>query len=113
MIVGQNRIRNLIETSNLDNFPNSLIISGEKGSGKHTICDLISSKLNLQVIDISEKLTQEMIDEIYTRVEPYIYVITSDKLNVKNQNSILKSKLSFLQSPNLTKFFKASLIIMP
>ena len=95
MIVGQNRIRNLIETSNLDNFPNSLIISGEKGSGKHTVCNLISSKLNLQVIDISEKLTQEMIDEIYTRVEPYIYVITSDKLNIKNQNSILK----FLEEP--------------
>ena len=43
MIVGQNKIRSLIETSNLDNFPNSLIISGERGSGKHTICDLISS----------------------------------------------------------------------
>ena len=36
-----------------------------------------------------------MIDEIYTRVEPYIYVITSDKLNAKNQNSILK----FLEEP--------------
>ena len=43
MIVGQNKIRSLIETSNLDNFPNSLIISGERGSGKNTICDLISS----------------------------------------------------------------------
>ena len=63
-MIGQNKIKNLIETSSLDNFPNSLILLGEKGSGKHTICDLISDKLNLQIIDISEKLTQEMIDEI-------------------------------------------------
>ena len=94
-MIGQNKIKNLIETSSLDNFPNSLILLGEKGSGKHTICDLISDKLNLQIIDISEKLTQEMIDEIYTRVEPYIYIISDEKLTIKNQNSILK----FLEEP--------------
>ena len=68
---------------------------GKRSSGKHTICDLISDKLNLQIIDISEKLTQEMIDEIYTRVEPYIYIIINEKLTIKNQNSILK----FLEEP--------------
>ena len=94
-MIGQKKIKNLIETSSLDNFPNSLILLGEKGSGKHTICDLISDKLNLQIIDISEKLTQEMIDEIYTRVEPYIYIISDEKLTIKNQNSILK----FLEEP--------------
>lgn len=94
-MIGQEKILSMINNSTLDTFPNSLILLGEKGSGKHSLTNLISEHLHLQIVDISEKLTQEMIDEIYMKPEPYIYVISSDKLNIKNQNSILK----FLEEP--------------
>lgn len=94
-MIGQENLFVQLEQTTLDTFPNSLILLGEKGCGKHLFVDSISKHLNLDVIDITEKLTQEMIDEIYLKVEPHIYIISSEKLNVKNQNSILK----FLEEP--------------
>lgn len=95
MIVGQEKICNLIDKATLDTFPRSLMLVGPRGGGKHLICEYISSKLDLQSLDITETLTQDSIEEIYERVQPYLYLIRINEISIKEENTILK----FLEEP--------------
>lgn len=100
MIVGQDRIIKLIDSISLDDMPRSLIIEGYKGSGKHLVCDYISKHLNIPILDITNNLDNESIENYYLRSEPYLYIIDGNKLTTKNQNSILK----FLEEPLKNSF---------
>lgn len=95
MIIGQDRLLKFIDNLSLDSMPRSLIIEGYEGSGKHLICDYLSKHLKLTLLDITEHLDTESIDSYYMRSEPYLYLIDSGKLTIKNQNTILK----FLEEP--------------
>ena len=95
MILGQEKICFNIDNLTLDTFPRSLMLVGLKGSGKHLIVDYISKKFNLSVIDITTSLDQESIEELYNRVEPYLYIIRTSELTVKDENTILK----FIEEP--------------
>lgn len=95
MITGQEKICNLIEKSTLDTFPRSLILVGPSGAGKHLICNEISLKFGLHIFDITEMLDLTTIDEIYQKVEPFIYTIRLNEISIKEENVILK----FLEEP--------------
>lgn len=95
MIQGQEKLCNLINKMTVDEFPRSLMLVGPRGSGRHLLIDYIANKFNLQVIDITTMLTQEYIEELYNRVEPYIYIINANSLSVKEENTILK----FVEEP--------------
>lgn len=95
MIVGQDTILNKIDKLSLDRFPRSLLLIGPEGSGKHLITDYIIDKLKLPCVDITETLNLETIEDISLKVEPYIYLIDASKINVKEENVILK----FLEEP--------------
>jgi replication-associated recombination protein RarA len=99
-MIGQDRIINKIENITISSLPHSLILLGDKGSGRHTIVSLIADKLNLTVIDITNDITQETIENAYFRSEPYIYLIDSDNITVKQENMILK----FLEEPLKNSF---------
>ena len=90
MIAGQERICSFIDSSTLDEFPRSLMLIGERGSGKHLICSYISNKFNLECLDISELISLELIEQINERVTPYLYIIKINSLTVKEENTILK-----------------------
>ena len=79
-IKGQDSILRLIDSQTTSTFPNSLILLGEKGGGKHLICQYIADKLNLTAVTLSDNLSQELIEELYTRVEPYLYIIEEEIL---------------------------------
>ena len=95
MILGQEKLCAQIDNLTMDEFPRSLMLVGAKGSGKHLIVDYIANKFKLIVRDISETLNLETIQELYNRVEPYLYIIDSKELDVKKENVILK----FLEEP--------------
>lgn len=94
-IIGQDKILKKIDKLNVSTFPRSLLLVGEKGSGKHLISSYISNKLELEMIDISNDISQELIDMIYLQVEPRIYLIDTSLISVKDENTILK----FLEEP--------------
>lgn len=95
MIQGQEKICEKVNRLTLDKFPRSLMLVGAYGSGKHMIVDYISKKFNLQVIDITKNLDKDSIEELYDRVEPYLYIIRANELSVKDENTILK----FIEEP--------------
>lgn len=95
MIKGQEKICNQVDSLTLDQLPRSLMLVGARGSGKHLIVDYIATRFNLTVLDITTSLNQEYIEELYNRVEPYIYIIKANELSVKEENAILK----FIEEP--------------
>lgn len=95
MIIGQKKLLDFIDKHNLSTFPRTIMLEGELGSGRHMICQYIADKFNLEIEDISDILTYDKIEEINLRIRPYIYIIDSSKLTVKNENTILK----FLEEP--------------
>lgn len=91
----QEKLNSLIKDLTLDTLPRSLLLLGEYGCGKRTLVKDISSKLNIQIEDITEELSLETIDRINSSVFPTIYTIDSTKITVKEENVILK----FLEEP--------------
>lgn len=101
MIIGQKKLLSSLSSFNLDNFPRSLLLVGEKGSGKHVIADYIAKNiLNLPLIDISEIISEEIIDNIYLSANPSIYFINVDIIPEKSQNTLLK----LLEEPLLNTY---------
>lgn len=95
MVTGQEKICNRIASLTIDSFPRSLMLVGPRGSGKHLLCTEIAQKFKLLTRDITKELTLENIEEMYNRVEPYLYVISINSISVKEENTILK----FLEEP--------------
>ena len=89
-MIGQDKLIDKINNINMDNLPHSLILLGDKGSGRHTIFNMIVDKMQLPFFDITDKLSQELIDEIYLKIEPIIYLINIDDISLRESNMILK-----------------------
>lgn len=97
-MIGQKYLQNILSSFELDTFPRSLILVGDKGAGKHTYCNLIKERLEstskipiqLDIVDITNNINLEYIEEINVRVEPSIYIIDASKISIREQNVILK-----------------------
>lgn len=100
-MLGQDRLLSLIDSYTIDTFPNSFILLGEYGSGRHTILNSISTKFNLQNKDITDSINYETIEDIKITPIPSLFVIDISKINIKEQNIILK----ILEEPNKNIFF--------
>lgn len=91
-MIGQNEL-----IQNIDNliinkkFPHSIILEGKKGCGKHTLINYIADKLNLSIIDLTNKIEQQILDEIALSPSTTIYTINGDKITTKQQNMLLKT----------------------
>lgn len=93
--IGQKSLLNTVDNYTLDSMPRTILLEGLKGSGKHSIVNRIASNLNLEVKDISTSINMETIDEINSSTVPFIYIIDTQMLTLKNENVILK----FLEEP--------------
>ena len=94
-MAGQELLLNRIDNYNLDSFPRSVILLGEKGSGRHTIAEYISLKLHIEKVEIRTPVSYEDIEQFLTRPQPYLYLFDASLLSIKQQNVILK----FLEEP--------------
>lgn len=97
-IIGQtkliNNINNLICNKKLSH---TILILGDYGSGKHTLANYIADKMYLNITDITNAISDEVIAEINAKTYSSIYLIDLDKINEKQQNIILK----FIEEPNI------------
>jgi predicted AAA+ superfamily ATPase len=75
-MVGQVNLINKLKSYTIDSFPQTLLLTGEKGSGKHSLVrEVISPHLKLDIIDITDNISFDYILEIQLRVIPSIYLI--------------------------------------
>jgi len=88
---------NLIEKLNnftYETLPQTIMFVGKKGCGKHTVINMLSTKFNVEIKNISNKLNYEQVIEYNLNVNPCFYLIDK-KLNINEQNSLLK----FIEEP--------------
>jgi hypothetical protein len=79
----------------MDTMPRTVLLLGDMGCGKHSLIEYIGRRFNLEIEDISDDISLEVIDKITMRGSPKIYTINVAKLTTKNENVILK----FLEEP--------------
>ena len=90
-MVGQENLINKLKSYTIDTFPRTIMLAGEKGIGKHTLAMLIRNEIiKLPLIDITNTLESEYIDEIYRNPNPCIYMIDMSEMTEKSQNLLLK-----------------------
>lgn len=95
-IIGQDRLLDRIDLLDFDSVPRTLLINGLcEGAGEHLVASYIAEHLRLPVDEITDKLSAELISDIYLKPEPVVYIIDTVKLSIKDQNVILK----FIEEP--------------
>lgn len=94
-MIGQERLLQLLDNYTIKTFPRSSLFVGPKGCGKHTVVKYISSKLKIDVVDITEIFSKDVIDQLYQEVNCKIYLLDLTSLDVRKQNIFLK----FLEEP--------------
>ena len=79
-------------TSLKENFPNYVILLGEEGSGRHTLTHFISKNFlhNYPVEEITDKIDLDIINEMYVRSSPCIYLMDFSLIDERKQNMLLK-----------------------
>lgn len=95
-MIGQKNLLEKLNKYSIDTFPRTILLLGEKGSGKHLIVNYIKENIvKLPIIDLTEILSYETLDNIYRKPNPIIYLINLSNLTEKNQNVLLK----FIEEP--------------
>ena len=79
-IFGLDYLTSKFDSYTLDTLPHSILIIGKEGSGKHVISKYLSDKFNLNLLDISDNLSDELIDNIYRDVSPRFYLVDLRKI---------------------------------
>lgn len=99
-MIGQEKIISKLFSYSLDKLPRTIMLLGERGCGKHTLVNEVSTHFNLEIEDITNSLNLETINDIYTRPLPKFYLIDTTLINEKQQNVILK----FLEEPSKSTY---------
>ncbi len=99
-MIGQLSLQNRILNFTYETLPQTIILEGPSGCGKHTIVQLIAKQLNLPCEDITLQISYDTLLNLYITTQPTIYIIdinlasTSKKI-LNLQNAILK----FIEEP--------------
>lgn len=101
-MIGQYYLQDRVkEFENISDVPRSMIISGDKGMGKHLFVKEFTERFEgLEIVNIEESITNEEILEIYSLSIPKFYIIDLDLIGENKrierfQNTILK----FIEEP--------------
>lgn len=76
-------------------LPHTLMLEGDKGCGKRLLCEYIAKQLSAELVDLTENISLQTLEEIQLCVITKVYYINSEELSIKEQNAILK----FLEEP--------------
>ena len=85
-MIGQSRILNQL----LSVLPDTTLLEGPSGCGKHLMASEIAENYNLPLIDITECISDVYISQMHLRAVPTLYLIDLNKLSEKEQNVALK-----------------------
>lgn len=95
-MIGQKYLVGTIDKLIQENsLPRTILFEGEYGCGKHTITKEISKQLGYELVDLTDSIKLEVLQEIQLNPYPKVYLINCDEITVKEQNMILK----FLEEP--------------
>ena len=94
-MVGQESIKSRLFSQSLAELPNSMLFLGEKGCGKHTLSNEVATHFELPLLDITNNISFESIEQIYLNPLQAFYLINMDEVSERQQNALLK----FIEEP--------------
>ena len=97
-IVGQTKLVSLFTNYTANNMPSTLLLLGEKGSGKTYITQRLAKHLNLELVKLSEKTTAEELIDFSQSPVLKLYHLDLSEISDKAQNKFLK----FIEEPSST-----------
>lgn len=95
-MIGQVELVKRFNEYTLETLPHTILLLGDKGCGKHTLVNELSSRLNIPTVDISKSIDLETINNAMVNPFTNFYIIDTSQLNEREQNVILK----FIEEPN-------------
>ena len=90
-MIGQDTLISKLKSYSITTLSHSILLLGDVGCGKHTLVNELGSYFNVDVIDISQSISLEALEEISSRAIPTFYIIDSSLITERQQNIILKS----------------------
>lgn len=95
-MVGQKELlKKLYSYTSLQEVPNSMLFIGEVGCGKHTLSQELANYYSIPLIDLTNSISVESIEQIYLHPTQAFYLIDMDKVSDRQQNALLK----FIEEP--------------
>lgn len=88
-VIGQEKIKNLFNQP-LYAIPHSIILCGEEGSGRRTICHEVAQLHDMECRFVDSKIDIEFVNELMTSAAPTLVIFDGDRLTERDQNSLLK-----------------------
>ena len=88
-IIGQNKLRSLFSQPLLS-IPHSIILCGEAGSGRRSICKEFAANFNIDYKFVDSKIDDDFVNDLMIRSLPAVVVFDGDLITERDQNSILK-----------------------
>lgn len=90
ILEGQERLSKQFEELTLDTLPQTFMLLGESGCGKHTLASKLATRFELDYLDITEHISGDVLMELSISPMPTLYVIDTQLLTERQQNAILK-----------------------
>lgn len=84
-LINMESVINFINNIPAEDFPKSIILFGETGSGRRTVCKYIAEKLDSELREVKD------LNDIYEVVTPTLFVIDYNKLRDGGIQSLLKA----------------------
>lgn len=84
-LINMESVINFIDNIPVEDFPKSIILFGETGSGRRTVCKYIADRLNNEFREVQN------LNDIYDVVTPTLFVIDYSKLKDGCIQSLLKA----------------------
>ena len=88
-IIGQNKIQSLFNQS-LYVIPHSIILCGENGSGRKSVCKEFADRFEMEYKFVDSKIDVDFVNDLMSSPSLTLVVFDGDKLIERDQNSLLK-----------------------
>lgn len=104
-MIGQKAIVNQFNSYDVKNFPQSNLLIGEYGCGKHHLVTMLCSKFNIECVDISHDISHEFLIDLYLNTTKTAYIIDINEIakksrHINKENALLK----FIEEPPVNSF---------
>jgi len=96
-MIGQEKLVAKLKSYSITTLPHSLLLVGESGCGKHTLAKELAEYFSLDLIDITESLSQDLLNEIKLKATPAMYLVSISDITEKEENMLLK----FVEEPSI------------
>ena len=94
-MIGQVNLQKKLNSYDYSTLPQSIMIEGGRGCGKHLLLNELCIRLGVESENITKNLDYEYLSQLFSRVNPIIYVVDGSDIQAKEQNALLK----FLEEP--------------